>query len=104
MQGQIKNMMKQAQQMQAKIAKVQEDLKLKEVEASAGGGMITAVVNGAQELLSVKIEREIVNPDDVEMLQDLVRAAVNEALRKSRELMSEEMGKVTGGLGIPGMF
>lgn len=104
MQGQIKNLMKQAQQMQAKIAKVQEDLKLKEVEASAGGGMITAVVNGAQELLSVKIEREIVNPDDVEMLQDLVRAAVNEALRKSRELMSEEMGKVTGGLGIPGMF
>lgn len=104
MQGQIKNLMKQAQQMQAKIAKVQEDLKSKEVEASAGGGMITAVVNGAQELLSVKIEREIVNPDDVEMLQDLVRAAVNEALRKSRELMSEEMGKVTGGLGIPGMF
>ncbi len=104
MQGQIKNLMKQAQQMQAKLAKVQEDLKAKEVEASAGGGMITAVVNGAQEILSVKIEREIVNPDDVEMLQDLVRAAVNEALKKSRELMSEEMGKVTGGLGIPGMF
>jgi len=104
MQGQIKNLMKQAQQMQAKIARVQEDLKTKEVEASAGGGMITAVVNGAQEVLSVRIEREIVNPDDVEMLQDLVRAAVNEALKKSRELMSEEMGKVTGGIGIPGMF
>ena len=104
MQGQIKNMMKQAQQMQAKLAKVQEELKSREVEASAGGGMITAVVNGAQEILSVKIEREIVNPDDVEMLQDLVRAAVNEALKKSREMMSEEMGKVTGGLGIPGMF
>ncbi len=104
MQGQIKNLMKQAQQMQAKLAKVREELKSREVEASAGGGMITAVVNGAQEILSVKIEREIVNPDDVEMLQDLVRAAVNEALKKSREMMSEEMGKVTGGLGIPGMF
>ncbi|MFQ5457899.1 MAG: YbaB/EbfC family nucleoid-associated protein [Myxococcota bacterium] len=103
MQGQMKNLMKQAQQMQAKLAKVQEELKQREVEASSGGGMVTAVVNGAQEVLSIKIEREIVNPDDIDMLQDLVRAAVNEALKKSREMMSREMGKITGGLGIPGM-
>lgn len=103
MQGQMKNLMKQAQQMQAKLAKVQEELKQREVEASSGGGMVTAVVNGAQEVLSIKIEREIVNPDDIDMLQDLVRAAVNEALKKSREMMSQEMGKITGGLGIPGM-
>jgi DNA-binding YbaB/EbfC family protein len=104
MQGQMKNLMKQAQQMQAKLAKVQEELKQREVEASAGGGMVTAVVSGAQELLSIRIEPEIVNPDDVGMLQDLVRAAVNEALKKSREMMTQEMGKITGGLGIPGMF
>jgi len=103
MQGQMKNLMKQAQQMQAKLARVQEELKGREVEATAGGGMVTAVVNGAQEVLSIKIERDIVNPDDVEMLQDLVRAAVNEALKKSREMVSAEMGKITGGLGIPGL-
>ena len=104
MQGQIKNLMKQAQQMQAKLAKVQDELKQKEVEASAGGGMATVTVNGAQEVLSIRIEREIGNPDDVGMLQDLVCAAVNEALKKSRDMMSQEMAKVTGGLGIPGMF
>ncbi|MDP3938485.1 MAG: YbaB/EbfC family nucleoid-associated protein [Deltaproteobacteria bacterium] len=103
MQGQMKNLMKQAQQMQAKLAKVQEELKGREVEATSGGGMVTAVVNGAQEVLSIRVERDIVNPDDVEMLQDLVRAAVNEALKKSREMVSEEMGKITGGLGIPGL-
>ncbi len=103
MQGQMKNLMKQAQQMQAKLAKVQEELKGREVEATSGGGMVTAVVSGAQEVLSIKVERDIVNPDDVDMLQDLVRAAVNEALKKSREMVSEEMGKLTGGLGIPGL-
>ena len=103
MQGQIKNLMKQAQQMQAKIAKVQEEMKAREVEATAGGGMVTAKVNGAQEVISIRIEREIVTPDDLEMLQDLVKAAVNEAMRKSRDLLAEEMGKITGGMGIPGL-
>jgi len=103
MQGPLKNLMKQAQQMQAKLARVQEELKSREVEATAGGGMVTARVNGAQEVLDIRIEREIVNPDETEMLQDLVKAAVNEALRKSREMMAEEMGKITGGMGIPGL-
>lgn len=103
MQGQMKNLMKQAQQMQAKLAKAQEELKTREVEASSGGGMVTVRANGAQEILALQVEREIVNPDDIEMLQDLVRAAVNEALKKSREMMSEEMGKITGGMGIPGL-
>ena len=101
MQGPLKNLMKQAQQMQAKLARVQEEMKTREVEATAGGGMVSVRANGAQEVLAIRIEREIVNPDDVEMLQDLVKAAVNEALRKSREMVAEEMGKITGGMGIP---
>ena len=103
MQGPLKNLMKQAQQMQAKLARVQEELKTREVEATAGGGMVTARVNGAQEVLSIRIEREIVNPEETDMLQDLVKAAVNEALRKSRDMMTEEMAKITGGMGIPGL-
>lgn len=103
MQGPLKNLMKQAQQMQAKLARVQDELKTREVEATAGGGMVTARVNGAQEVLAIRIEREIVNPDEADMLQDLVKAAVNEALRKSREMVAEEMGKITGGMGIPGL-
>ena len=103
MQNPLKNLMKQAQQMQSKLAQVQEEMKAREVEATAGGGMVTARVNGAQELLKIRIEREIVNPDEVEMLQDLVKAAVNEAMRKSREMVAEEMGKITGGMGIPGL-
>ncbi|OGP86559.1 MAG: nucleoid-associated protein, YbaB/EbfC family [Deltaproteobacteria bacterium RBG_13_65_10] len=103
MQGPLKNIMKQARDMQEKMARVQEDLKSRQVEATAGGGMVAVTANGAQEILTIRIEREIVNPDDVEMLQDLVRAAVNEVLRKSRDLMAEEMGKITGGLGIPGL-
>jgi DNA-binding YbaB/EbfC family protein len=104
MQGPLKDLMKQARDMQAKMARVQEDLKNRRVEASSGGGMVTATASGAQEILEIRIEREIVNPDDVGMLQDLVRAAVNEALRRSREIMAEEMGKITGGMGIPGLF
>jgi DNA-binding YbaB/EbfC family protein len=104
MQGPLKNLMKQAREMQEKMARVQEDLKNRRVEASAGGGMVTVTASGAQEILAIRIDREIVSPDDVEMLQDLVRAAVNEALRRSREIMAEEMGKITGGMGIPGLF
>jgi len=98
------NIMKQAQQMQAKIARVQQELEDKEVEATAGGGMVTARANGKQQLLDLKIEKDVVDPEDVEMLQDLVLAAVNEAIKKSQEMIQEEMGKVTGGMNIPGMF
>ena len=98
------NIMKQAQQMQQKMARMQQELESKEVEATAGGGMVTAVVNGKQKLLSLKIEKNVVDPEDVEMLQDLVIAAVNEAVKKSQDMMQEEMGKITGGFNLPGMF
>ncbi len=96
--------MKQAQQVQARMMKLQEELALKTVEASAGGGMVTAVVNGRFEVLSLKIEKDVVTPDDIEMLQDLVMAAVNEGLRKAQEMAQAEMSKITGGLQIPGMM
>ncbi len=99
----IGSIMKQAQKIQAQIAKVQEELAQKTIEASAGGGMIAVVVSGKQEVVSIKIEPEVVDPKDMEMLQDLVVAAVNEALRKSQEMVSEEMRKITGGLNIPGL-
>jgi DNA-binding YbaB/EbfC family protein len=98
------NIMKQAQQMQQKIARLQQELEGREVEATAGGGMVTAVVNGKQQLLSLKIEKAVVDPEDVEMLEDLVTAAVNEALKQSQEMMQAEMGKVTGGMNLPGLF
>jgi DNA-binding YbaB/EbfC family protein len=98
------NMMKQAQMMQQKMARMQEELGARQVEASAGGGMVTAVVNGRQQVLSLVIEKSVVDPADVEMLQDLVLAAVNEALKKSQEMMQQEMAKITGGLNIPGLF
>lgn len=98
------NIMKQAQQMQAKMARVQQELEKKEIEATAGGGMVTARVNGKQELLSLKIEKDVVDPEDVEMLQDLVLAAVNEAIKQSQQMIQQEMGKVTGGMNIPGLF
>lgn len=98
------NIMKQAQQMQAKMARVQQELETKEIEATAGGGMVTARVNGKQELLELKIEKDVVDPEDVEMLQDLVLAAVNEAIKQSQKMIQEEMGKVTGGMNIPGLF
>lgn len=98
------NIMKQAQQMQARIARVQQELELKEVEATAGGGMVTARANGKQQLLELNIEKDVVDPEDIEMLQDLVMAAVNEAIKKSQDMIQEEMGKVTGGMNIPGLF
>ena len=98
------NIMKQAQQMQARIARVQQELENKEIEATAGGGMVTARANGKQQLLDLKIEKDVVDPEDIEMLQDLVMAAVNEAIKKSQEMIQEEMSKVTGGMNIPGMF
>ncbi len=98
------NLMKQAQQMQEKLLKMQEELATRTIEASAGGGMVTVTVNGKSEVMSIKIEKEVVDPEDVDMLEDLVSAAVNEALRKAQEMMQEEMSKVTGGLKIPGLF
>ncbi len=97
-------MMKQARQMQDKMAKVQEEMASRTVEATAGGGMVTAKANGAGDLVSIKIEPQVVAPDDIEMLEDLVRAACNEATRKGRDLMAEEMKKLTGGMNIPGLF
>jgi len=98
------NMMKQAQKLQAKMLKLQEEMAEKTVETTAGGGMITVVANGRQQVLSIQIEKDVVDPDDVEMLQDLILAAVNDALQKSQELVSEEMGKLTGGMNIPGLM
>jgi len=98
------NIMKQAQQMQKKMLQMQEELAQRTVEATVGGGMVTVTVNGKSEVLQVKIEPQVVDPDDVEMLEDLVVAGVNEALRKAQEMASEEMGKLTGGLKIPGLI
>jgi hypothetical protein len=96
---------RQAQELQEKIANVQQELGTRTIEASAGGGMVTAVVNGRFELVSIRIEPALLEKPDVEMLQDLVVAAVNEAIRAARRMIEDEMGKLTGGLGIklPGM-
>ncbi len=96
--------MKQAQKLQAQLGRIQEEMAEKTTEASSGGGMVTVVINGRQEVLSVTIDPEVVNPQDVEMLQDLIVAAFNEAIRKSQEMVGEEMKKITGGLSIPGLF
>lgn len=98
------DIMKQAQAIQERMAKLQEEAAKKEVEASAGGGMVTVKMNGKQQLLSVKIDPEVVKSGDIEMLQDLLVAAMNEGLRKSQELITEEMKGMTGGLNIPGLF
>ena len=97
------NMMKEAQKLQAQMEKMQEEIAKKTVDATAGGGMVTVQANGKQELLSIKIDPEVINKDDAQMLEDLVLAACNEALRKSRELVQQELGKLTGGLKIPGL-
>ncbi len=98
--GQI---MKQAQQFQAKMAKLQEELGDRTVEASAGGGMVTVVANGRQEIVSIVIEPEVIDPEDREMLQDLVMAAVNDGLAKAKEMVNEEMGKLTKGMNLPNL-
>lgn len=97
------NMMKQAQKLQAKMMRMQEELATRTVETSAGGGMVSVVANGAQQIVAITIEKEVVDPEDVEMLQDLIIAAVNDALTKSQEMVSGEMGKLTGGMKIPGL-
>ncbi len=100
----LSGMMKQAQKLQAKMMAMQEELGNRTVSAQAGGGMVEAVVNGRQELLTLRIDPEVVVAEDVEMLQDLIQAAINEALNRSREMMATEMSKLTGGMQIPGLF
>jgi nucleoid-associated protein EbfC len=97
------NIMKEAQKLQQQMEKIQAEVALKKVEATAGGGMVTVEANGKQEIVAIKIDPEVINKDDAQMLEDLVLAACNEALRKSREMMQQELGKLTGGLRIPGL-
>jgi DNA-binding YbaB/EbfC family protein len=100
----IGKLLKQAQQMQAKMAEVQAGLAEKSVEASAGGGMVKVVMNGRHEVVSVTIDPEVVDPQDVEMLEDLVAAAVTEAANRVEEMVRDEMSAITGGMPLPGMF
>lgn len=99
----MNDLMKQAQQMQKRMLEIREELANRTVEATVGGGMVTAVVNGQQEVVSLQITPEVVDPEDTEMLEDLIVAAINEALQQSQELISSEMSKLTGGLKIPGL-
>ncbi|WP_299981595.1 YbaB/EbfC family nucleoid-associated protein [Desulfobacula sp.] len=99
----MNSMMKQAQKLQKKMLKTQAELATKTVEASSGGGMVKVIANGGQKIESIVLEKEVVDPEDIEMLQDLVLAAVNDVLNKSQEMVSSEMGKLTGGLNIPGL-
>lgn len=98
------SMLRQAQQLQQRVARLQEEMAGRTVETSVGGGMVKVVANGRQEIVSVTIEPEVVDPEDVEMLQDLIISAVNDALKKSQEMVAAEMAKLTGGLKIPGLF
>ena len=96
-------MMKQMQKMQAEMGRVQEELAREEIEATAGGGMVKAVVNGKQELVRIEIKPEAVDPEETDLLQDMVLAAVNEAMRQAQELAAKKMGALTGGMGLPGL-
>jgi DNA-binding YbaB/EbfC family protein len=100
----MNSMMKQAQKLQKKMLKMQEELATKTVEATAGGGMVKVIANGSQKIEAITLEREVVDPEDIEMLQDLILAAVNDALNKSQEMVSTHMGKLTGGMNLPGMM
>jgi hypothetical protein len=97
------DIMREAQKLQGEMQRMQEEAKKRTVEATSGGGMITVVANGGGELVSIKIEKDVVNPDDVEMLQDLILAATNEALRRAQQMVNEDMSKLTMGLQLPGM-
>ena len=102
--GNMQQLARQAQKLQQQMTKMQEELEAREDEASAGGGMVTVKVSGKKELLSIEIKPEAVDPDDVEMLQDMVLAAVNEGLRTANDTTEREMSKLTGGLNMPGLF
>ena len=101
--GNIGDMLKKAQELQQNVQSMQDEVAKKEVDSSAGGGMVVARVNGKQEVVALTIDPSVVNPEDIEMLQDLVRAAVNEGVRKSKDLLKDELSKITGGLPIPGL-
>ena len=101
---QMGNLMKQAQEFQKKMAAAQDELRKRVVEGTAGGGMVKAMVNGKLELVALKIEKEVVDPDDVEMLQDLILAAISQATKKAQEMADQEMSKLTGGISMPGLF
>lgn len=98
------NLMKQAQKMQEQVAQLQKELANRSVEATAGGGMVKVIANGNQQVISVKIDPTVVDPAEIEMLEDLVVAAVNEALRKAQEMTAAEVSRLTGGMKIPGLF
>lgn len=100
----FQKMLKQAQQMQSQMAELQSKLAEERIEATAGGGAVTAMVNGRHELVSLKLQAKVVDPEDVEMLEDLILTAVNEATRKMEERIQQELGKVTGGMSLPGLF
>ena len=102
--GNMNSLMKQAQKFQQQMEEMQKDLGNKKFEASVGGGAVTAIANGKRQLVEVKIKPEVVDPDDIEMLEDLIMSACNEALKKAEDETSNEMGKLTGGLNMPGMF
>ena len=102
--GNMQGMMKQMQKMQKKMAQAQEELGEKRIEGSAGGGMVTVIVTGHKEIVDVQIKQEVVDPDDIDMLQDLVLAATNDALKKAEELTNSTMGQFTKGMNLPGMF
>ncbi len=99
----MSNMMKQAQKLQARMLQLQDELAEKTVETTAGGGMVKVVANGSQRLVAIELEKEVVDPEDIEMLQDLILAAVNDALEKSHQMVADAMGKLTGGMNIPGL-
>lgn len=100
----MNQMMKQVKKMQQEMAKAQQELEKKEVEGTAGGGVVKVRMNGHKQLLGIEISPEVVDPDDVEMLQDLITAAVNEAMKQAEELVAKDLGKFTGGMNIPGLF
>ncbi len=100
----MNSLMKQAQKMQESMAKAQEELEKKELEVTAGGGAIKIKINGKKEIQDIELSPDVVDPDDIEMLQDLIISAVNEAIRQVEEMSNNEMGKLTGGMGMPGMF
>jgi nucleoid-associated protein EbfC len=102
--GNMNNLLKQAQKLQKQMEDTKAEIEQRTVEASSGGGAVVAVVNGKRQIIDIKIKQEVVDPDDVEMLQDLVLTAINEALNKAEQMMNEEMGKLTGGFNLPGLF
>ncbi len=104
MKGNMNQLLKQVQQMQSKLTSMQDKMADETAEGQAGGGMVKATVNGKQELLKVELEKDVVDPEDIEMLQDLIVAAVNAAMKNMQDRMNSEMGKITGGMKIPGMF